>query len=122
MNSARALTAAGILLVLATACGAFGAHALKAHLSAERLQLWETAVRYQFFHSLGLIGIALTMRTLDGAALHLAALLVVIGVLLFCGSLYLLALGGPRAAGVLTPLGGLAWIAGWLVFVYAVWR
>lgn len=122
MNSARALTAAGILLVLATACGAFGAHALKAHLSAERLQLWETAVRYQFFHSLGLIGIALTMRTLDGAALHLAALLVLIGVLLFCGSLYLLALGGPRAVGVLTPLGGLAWIAGWLVFVYAVWR
>ena len=122
MNSARALTAAGILLVLATACGAFGAHALKAHLSAERLQLWETAVRYQFFHSLGLIGIALTMRTLDGAALHLAALLVLIGVLLFCGSLYLLALGGPRAASVLTPLGGLAWIAGWLVFVYAVWR
>lgn len=122
MNSARALTAAGILLVLATVCGAFGAHALKAHLSAERLQLWETAVRYQFFHSLGLMGIALTMRTLDGTALHLAALLVVIGVVLFCGSLYLLALGGPRVAGVLTPLGGLAWIAGWLVFVYAVWR
>ena len=122
MNSARALTAAGILLVLATACGAFGAHALRAHLAPERLQLWETAVRYQFFHSLGLIGIGLTMRTLDGTALHLAALLVVIGVLLFCGSLYLLALGGPRAAGALTPLGGLAWIAGWLAFVYAVWR
>lgn len=122
MNSARALTAAGILLVLATACGAFGAHALKAHLAPERLQLWETAVRYQFFHSLGLIGIGLTMRTLDGTALHLAALLVLIGVLLFCGSLYLLALGGPRVAGVLTPLGGLAWIGGWLVFVYAVWR
>jgi len=122
VNSARALTAAGILLVLATACGAFGAHALKAHLAPERLQLWETAVRYQFLQSLGLIGIGLTMRTLDGAALHLAALLVVIGVVLFCGSLYLLALGGPRAAGVLTPLGGLAWIGGWLVFVYAVWR
>jgi uncharacterized membrane protein YgdD (TMEM256/DUF423 family) len=122
VNSARALTAAGVLLVLATVCGAFGAHALKSHLTPERLQLWETAVRYQFFQSLGLIGIALTMRTLDGAALHLAALLVVIGVLLFCGSLYLLALGGPRVAGVLTPLGGLAWIAGWLAFVYAVWR
>jgi uncharacterized membrane protein YgdD (TMEM256/DUF423 family) len=122
VNSTRALIAAGILLALATACGAFGAHALKAHLAPERLALWETAVRYQFLQSLGLLGIALTMRTRDGSALHLAAGLILAGIVLFCGSLYLMSLGGPRPLGVLTPLGGLAWIAGWLVFVYAVWR
>ena len=122
MNSSRALLTAGVLLALATACGAFGAHALKAHLAPERLQLWETAVRYQFLQSLGLLGVGLAMRTTDGWLLHVAAALIALGVVLFSGSLYLLALGGPRAFGVLTPLGGLAWIGGWLLFAWAVWR
>jgi uncharacterized membrane protein YgdD (TMEM256/DUF423 family) len=122
VNSSRALLAAGVLLALATACGAFGAHALKAHLAPERLQLWETAVRYQFLQSLGLLGVGLAMRTTDGWLLHVAAALIALGVVLFSGSLYLLALGGPRAFGVLTPLGGLAWIGGWLLFAWAVWR
>jgi uncharacterized membrane protein YgdD (TMEM256/DUF423 family) len=122
VNSSRALLAAGVLLALATACGAFGAHALKAHLAPERLQLWETAVRYQFLQSLGLLGVGLAMRTSDGWLLHVAAALIALGVVLFSGSLYLLALGGPRAFGVLTPLGGLAWIGGWLLFAWAVWR
>jgi uncharacterized membrane protein YgdD (TMEM256/DUF423 family) len=120
VNSSRALAAAGVLLALATACGAFGAHALKAHLAPERLQLWETAVRYQFLQALGLFGVALTMRTFDGMLLHAAAALLVAGILLFCGSLYVLALGGPRALGVLTPLGGLAWIVAWLLFTWVV--
>lgn len=122
MNSARALAVAGLLLAIATACGAFGAHALRSHLAPERLQLWETAVRYQFLQSLGLLAVGLAMRTTDGSLLHLAAALLFIGVVLFSGSLYLLALGGPRPLGVLTPLGGLAWIGGWLVFAWAVWR
>jgi uncharacterized membrane protein YgdD (TMEM256/DUF423 family) len=122
VNSSRALLTAGVLLALATACGAFGAHALKAHLAPERLQLWETAVRYQFLQSLGLLGVGLAMRTTDGWLLHVAAALIALGVVLFSGSLYLLALGGPRAFGVLTPLGGLAWIGGWLLFAWAVWR
>jgi uncharacterized membrane protein YgdD (TMEM256/DUF423 family) len=62
------------------------------------------------------------MRTSDGWLLHVAAALIALGVVLFSGSLYLLALGGPRAFGVLTPLGGLAWIGGWLLFAWAVWR
>lgn len=122
MSSARALALAGIFLALATACGAFGAHALRAHLAPERLQLWETAVRYQFLQSLGLLGIGLAMRSTDGSLLHLAAALMVVGLVLFSGSLYLLALGAPRPIGVLTPLGGLAWIVAWLVFAWAVWR
>ena len=122
MSSARALAIAGLLLALATVCGAFGAHALKAHLSPERLQLWDTAVRYQFFQALGLLGVGLTMRTLDGGLLHAAAALIVTGVVLFSGSLYALSLGAPRLVGVLTPMGGLAWIAAWLIYAWAVWR
>ena len=122
MNSARTLAAAGVLLALATLCGAFGAHALKAHLPADRLQLWDTAVRYHFFQALGLMGVGLALRFLDSAALRTAATLVVTGIVLFCGSLYALALGAARPVGVLTPLGGLAWIGGWLLFAAGAWR
>lgn len=130
MTSGRALAVAGVLLALATACGAFGAHALKGQLPAERLQVWETAVRYHFFQALGLIGVGLTLRVLEGgaealratAALRAAAALIVSGVVLFSGSLYALALGAPRALGVLAPLGGLVWIAAWLLFAWGVWR
>ncbi len=122
MTSGRTLAIAGLLLALATLCGAFGAHALKAHLSAERLQLWETAVRYQFFHALGLIGVGLVLRGADTAALRGAAGLIVAGVVLFSGSLFALSLGAPRMLGALTPLGGLAWIGGWGLFAWTLWR
>ena len=122
MNSGRVLALSGVLLALATACGAFGAHALKAHLAPERLQVWDTAVRYHFFHALGLLGVGLALRSLDGAALRPAAALIVTGIALFSGSLYALALGAPRALGVLTPFGGLAWILAWLLFAWGAWR
>jgi len=122
VNSGRTLAIAALLLALATVCGAFGAHALRSHLQPERLQVWDTAVRYQFFQSLGLIGIGLTLRSLDSGALRAAAALIVVGVVLFCGSLYALSLGAPGALGVVTPLGGLAWIGGWLLFAWGVWR
>jgi uncharacterized membrane protein YgdD (TMEM256/DUF423 family) len=130
VNSARALVLAGVLLALATVCGAFGAHALKGQLPPERLQVWETAVRYHFFHALGLIGVGLTLRALEtgtgwpraAGMLRAAAILIVSGIVLFSGSLYALALGAPRALGAVTPLGGLAWIAAWLLFAWGVWR
>jgi uncharacterized membrane protein YgdD (TMEM256/DUF423 family) len=122
VTSARTLIAAGLLLALATASGAFGAHALKGALAPERLALWETAVRYQFFQALGLIGVALAMRDIASGALRAAALLIVAGVILFCGSLYALTFGAPRLLGALTPVGGLAWIAGWLLFAWGAWR
>lgn len=122
MNSARTLCVAGLLLALATACGAFGAHALKGQLAPERLQLWETAVRYQFFQALGLLGVGLALRSSDADVLRAAAALLIAGVLLFSGSLYALALGAPRPLGALTPVGGLAWIIGWLLFAYGAWR
>ena len=122
MNSGRTLAIAGLLLTLATACGAFGAHTLRSQLAPERLQVWETAVRYQFFQSLGLLGVGLTLRAVDAGVLRAAAALIVAGVALFCGSLYGLSLGAPPALGVLTPLGGLAWIGGWLLFAWGAWR
>jgi uncharacterized membrane protein YgdD (TMEM256/DUF423 family) len=130
VTSTRALALAGVLLALATACGAFGAHALKSQLAPERLQLWDTAVRYHFFQALGLLAVALTLRLIDdgtavpraAAALRAAAVLLAAGVVLFSGSLYALALGAPRVLGILTPLGGLAWIAAWLLFGWGVWR
>lgn len=122
MNSARTLCVAGLLLALATACGAFGAHALKGQLAPERLQLWETAVRYQFFQALGLLGVGLALRSSDAGVLRASAALLIAGVLLFSGSLYALALGAPRPLGALTPVGGLAWIIGWVLFAYGAWR
>jgi uncharacterized membrane protein YgdD (TMEM256/DUF423 family) len=113
---------AGVLLALATLCGALGTHTLRATLSAGRLELWETAVRYQFFQSLGLLGVGLTLRGAERGALATAAVLIAAGVVVFCGSLYALALGAPRGLGALTPFGGLAWIAGWLLFAYGAWR
>jgi uncharacterized membrane protein YgdD (TMEM256/DUF423 family) len=122
VSSTRTLAIAGILLALATVFGAFGAHALKAQVSPDRLQVYETAVRYHFFNALGLIGIGLTLRFVDSPAVRWAAVLVLIGVILFSGSLYALTFGAPRPFGVVTPFGGLALIAGWICFAAGVWR
>jgi uncharacterized membrane protein YgdD (TMEM256/DUF423 family) len=122
VNSGRTLAIAGILLALATMFGAFGAHALKAQLSPDRLQVYETAVRYHFFHALGLLGIGLTLRFIDVAAMRWAVVLVIVGIVLFSGSLYALTFGAPRPVGIVTPVGGLALIAGWICFAAGVWR
>lgn len=122
MNSSRTLAIAGLLLALATAFGAFGAHALKAQLSPDRLQVYETAVRYHFFHALGLLGIGLTLRFADVGPVRWAAVLVLVGIVLFSGSLYALTFGAPRPFGIVTPLGGLALIAGWISFAIGAWR
>lgn len=118
----RVLGTAGVLLALATIAGALGAHTLKSHWPAQRLEVYDTALRYQFYQALGLLGIGLALRTLDVAPLRAAAVLVIVGVVLFSGSLYALALGAPRLTGAVTPIGGLALIAGWLTFAYGVWR
>jgi uncharacterized membrane protein YgdD (TMEM256/DUF423 family) len=122
VTSARTLAVAGILLALATVFGAFGAHALKSQLAPDRLQVYETAVRYHFFHALGLLGIGLTMRFVAASAVRWAAVLVLMGIILFSGSLYALTFSAPRPLGVVTPLGGLALIAGWICFAAGVWR
>lgn len=122
MNSRATLTTGAVLLALATLCGALGAHALAARLPPERLHVWDTAARYHFLQSLGLLVIGLCLRVQPTTLLRTAAALMVAGVLLFSGSLYALALGAPDVLGFLTPCGGLAWIAAWLLFAAGVWR
>ena len=97
--------------------GAFGAHALKTQLSAEALSIWHTAVQYHFWHALALLAVALAG---SGPWFKAAGWLFFAGVLLFSGSLYALAFGAP--VGMVTPLGGLALILGWLAFAVAAIR
>lgn len=122
MNSGRVLAIAGLLLALATVLGAIGAHGLKAHVTPDRLEVYETAVRYHFFNALGLLGIGLTLRFADTRVMRRAAVLVMVGVALFSGSLYALTFGAPRPVGVVTPFGGVILIAGWLLYAVDVWR
>ncbi len=122
MDARKTLAIAGILMALATVLGAFGAHALKSHLSQDRLQIYETAVRYHFFHALGLLAIGVLLRTLDVGLLRTAATLILAGIILFSGSLYLLTFGAPRVLGIVTPIGGLALIAGWVLFAWTLIR
>jgi uncharacterized membrane protein YgdD (TMEM256/DUF423 family) len=122
VNSGRVLAIAGLLLALATLLGAFGAHALKAQLAPDRLQVYETAVRYHFLHALGLLGIGLTLRFSDKAPVRWAAMLILAGIVLFSGSLYALTFGAPRPVGIVTPFGGLALIAGWISYAVGMWR
>jgi uncharacterized membrane protein YgdD (TMEM256/DUF423 family) len=120
---ARAILAsAGILLALATIFGALGTHALRARLSPDDMRLYSTAVEYHFYNALGLLGIGAVVRTLDSRLLTWAAALVVGGVVLFCGSLYAIAAGAPRTLGIVPPFGGVALIAGWILFAVAMWR
>jgi uncharacterized membrane protein YgdD (TMEM256/DUF423 family) len=104
---------AAVLLALATLIGAVGAHALKGSLSTDRYDVLQTAVHYQFFHALGLMALGVLLDRLPRRALRMACWLLFAGVLLFCGSLYLLLAGAPRLIGALTPVGGLALIAAW---------
>ena len=121
MLSARGALAAGAtLLAAATIGGAFGAHALQARWPAERLDIYETAVRYQFYHGLGLLAVGLAGRAIEAALLRWAGALILSGIVCFSGSLYALCFGAPRALGVVTPLGGLALIAGWCLFAAAM--
>ena len=98
---------------LAVAAGAFGAHALADRLSAEHLQTFETAARYQMYHALALLAISSRPASVPSRHLMVAGTLFVVGTVLFSGSLYGLALTDVRALGAVTPFGGLAWLAAW---------
>ncbi len=107
---------------VAVAAGAFGAHALRARLSPEMLAVFEVGARYQMYHALALLAVAWAAARWPGPAAPAAGWLFVAGTLLFCGSLYLLALTGVRWLGAITPLGGAAFLAGWLCLAWAAWR
>ena len=119
MNNRTAVAWAGALGASGVALGAFGAHLLRASLDAAGTrEVWETAVRYQLLHAVALLGFAGWARSADrppGRSAAWTVRLWVAGTVLFSGSLYGLAMGGPRWLGPLTPLGGLSLIAGWVM-------
>jgi uncharacterized membrane protein YgdD (TMEM256/DUF423 family) len=119
MNVRWCVFAASLALAAAVALGAFGAHAFKARLAPESLAVYQTAVQYHFWHALGLLGVGMLMAQWPTAqGLVWVAWLLIVGLLLFSGSLYVLALTGERWLGAVTPIGGVAFIAAWLVLAW----
>jgi uncharacterized membrane protein YgdD (TMEM256/DUF423 family) len=113
---------ASLLGLLAVVFGAFGAHLLKSHLGADQLTTFETGVRYQMYHTFALLAVALSYAKWPGKTLVASGWLFIIGTVLFSGSLYVLSLTGMRWVAVVTPFGGLAFLAGWMCMAWSVWR
>ena len=109
------LLVASVLGAIGVGLGAFGAHGLRERLSPDQLSSWETAVTYQLLHAVVLAALA---SAGEGRPIQLPAALFTAGIVLFSGSIYLLALGGPRWLGPVTPIGGASLIAGWLALAW----
>lgn len=107
---------------IAVALGAFAAHGLKARLDPTMLATFETGVRYEMYHALGLLAVGWTCTRWPGWAMNASGWLFVAGTVLFSGSLYVLALTGIRWLGAITPLGGLAFLAGWLCLAWGSYK
>lgn len=117
------ITLAALSGMLAVACGAFGAHALKARLDDYAMGVFETAVQYHFYHSLALLAVGvIALGQPQTALLRSSGWLFLIGIVVFSGSLYLLSLSGVRWLGAITPLGGLAFIGGWACLAATGWK
>lgn len=116
------LLTASILLAIAVALGAFGAHNLKAHISGDLMQTYKTGVEYHFYHALGLLLIGVLSMSISSGLLNWSAILLFAGIVLFSGSLYILAITGIKWLGAITPLGGISFIAGWILLFLAVWK
>jgi uncharacterized membrane protein YgdD (TMEM256/DUF423 family) len=117
------LTAAALSGFLAVALGAFTAHALKQILSVDSLAIFRTGVDYHMFHTLALLAVGLYLNQHpNSVCLRVSGLAFIVGILLFSGSLYGLALGAPRAIGIITPLGGLGFLTGWLALALSALR
>ncbi|MBZ5559783.1 MAG: DUF423 domain-containing protein [Acidobacteriia bacterium] len=107
------LLIAGVAGFIGVGFGAFGAHGLRGRLTPEMLAVFETGVRYQMYHAFAILAVALALARGDGSLVRIAGWLFTAGIVLFSGSLYLLALTGVTILGAITPLGGLAFLAGW---------
>lgn len=112
----------GLLGLMAVAAGAFGAHGLRGQLTSEMLSAFETGARYQMYHALALLAVALLLERRPSATIRVAGWCLASGTVVFSGSLYLLALTGVRWLGAITPLGGVALLVGWATLAYGIWR
>lgn len=116
----RIFFAAGAIIgALGVAAGAFGAHALAGKLAPDRLELFELAARYQMIHALALIAAAYALQRWPSGIAHAAGWLFLVGVVIFCGTIYALAWGAPRILGAVTPIGGLSLIVAWVLLSVA---
>jgi uncharacterized membrane protein YgdD (TMEM256/DUF423 family) len=123
MTARLALFLGAIFLFAAVGAGAFGAHALRSRLAPDLLDVFQTAVQYHAWHALGLLAVGiLLLHRPDGAVLATAGWLLALGIVLFSGSLYALALTGVRGWGAVTPIGGVAFLAAWVALGVAAWR
>ena len=120
--SQQFLVFGAILAGSGVAAGAFGAHALKEILDAPMLQVFETATRYVMYHAFGLCIVSWAIDHYPAQRLQKSGWLFIIGILLFSGSLYIVSLAGIRWMGAVTPVGGLAVLAGWILLGWGVWR
>lgn len=121
MNQKITLLAGAILGTLGVALGAFGAHALKNLLTQNgRVETYELAVRYHFYHALALLFIGVLMEKFSGPAMQWSPLLILLGVILFSGSLYAYSLTNIKGFAMVTPIGGLFLLSGWATLVYSI--
>lgn len=111
-----------LFALLAVGLGAFGAHSLQGSFASGMAEVYETGVRYQFYHALGLFAVALAIGYWRAPSAAIAGWLFVVGIILFSGSLYLLSVTGTRWIGIVTPFGGLAFLAGWVILGLSVLR
>lgn len=113
----------GINAALVVVLGAFGAHGLKTKISSEMLAVYQTGVHYHLFHALGLMVVGLLETQIEGSAyLKWSGWLMLAGILLFSGSLYILSVNGIRWLGAVTPFGGLSFVVAWMLFVVALFK
>jgi uncharacterized membrane protein YgdD (TMEM256/DUF423 family) len=111
----------GINAALVVLLGAFGAHGLKARMTAEMLSVYQTGVHYHLFHALGLLAVGLVATQISGSAyLKWSGWSMLAGIILFSGSLYVMSVSGLRWLGIITPFGGVAFIVAWVLFVAAI--
>jgi uncharacterized membrane protein YgdD (TMEM256/DUF423 family) len=116
------VTTGAALMALAVGLGAFGAHGLRATLDAGMLAAWHTGVQYHAYHALGLLALAALYPRLPEGSARASGLLMLAGILLFSGSLYLMALSGLRWLGAVTPFGGTAFIIAWLIVAWGAFK
>ncbi|OTG83105.1 DUF423 domain-containing protein [Acinetobacter sp. ANC 4648] len=113
---------AALNLALAVILGAFGAHGLKNRASIEQLTWWHTATEYFFYHAIGLLALGIITKVIPQLPIKISFSLFQLGIIIFCGSLYLMSLGAPRVFGAITPIGGTLMILGWLVLAWNAFK
>jgi uncharacterized membrane protein YgdD (TMEM256/DUF423 family) len=120
MKNQNILLAGATFMAVGVMLGAFGAHALKKVLSPEMLAIYKTGVEYQFYHALGLLAIGVIGFHIESKWLRWSGILLIVGIVIFSGSLFALSISGIKILGAITPIGGLSFAAGWICLAVGI--